>query len=174
MKDPEVRAFIEKCLAIASIRLPARELLMDPFLQCEGDREALDIMSNLSHVKMEPTNPKEIGKIKRLSIIDQIEKIEQRMVQKEDTNKKIQCDERLVADSSSNEISNKILNNKNECQENDLQNHQHFSTDKYSKRDRPRRSVDFRVKGKRRDDDTINLRLKIANLEGKYYIFSFQ
>lgn len=34
--------FVEKCLAAASIRLPARELLMDPFLQCEGDHEAIE------------------------------------------------------------------------------------------------------------------------------------
>ncbi|CAK9870523.1 unnamed protein product [Sphagnum jensenii] len=32
----------KKCLAAASIRLPARELLMDPFLQCEGDHEAIE------------------------------------------------------------------------------------------------------------------------------------
>lgn len=35
MKDPEVRQFIEKCLATVSSRLSARELLNDPFLQTE-------------------------------------------------------------------------------------------------------------------------------------------
>lgn len=33
VKDPEVRAFIEKCISKVSDRLSARELLMDPFLQ---------------------------------------------------------------------------------------------------------------------------------------------
>ncbi|KAM7471247.1 hypothetical protein LguiA_009430 [Lonicera macranthoides] len=33
VKDPGVRAFIEKCIANVSDRLPAKELLMDPFLQ---------------------------------------------------------------------------------------------------------------------------------------------
>nr|XP_029120802.1 probable serine/threonine-protein kinase WNK9 isoform X2 [Elaeis guineensis] len=35
VKDPEVRQFVEKCLATASQRLPARELLKDPFLQLD-------------------------------------------------------------------------------------------------------------------------------------------
>ncbi|XP_024519220.1 probable serine/threonine-protein kinase WNK9 [Selaginella moellendorffii] len=41
VKDPEVRSFIQKCLATASKRLPARELLKDPFLQCESDRDGV-------------------------------------------------------------------------------------------------------------------------------------
>ncbi|EXB39207.1 Serine/threonine-protein kinase WNK1 [Morus notabilis] len=35
VKDPEVRQFVEKCLATVSLRLSARELLNDPFLQME-------------------------------------------------------------------------------------------------------------------------------------------
>ncbi|GAV81183.1 Pkinase domain-containing protein [Cephalotus follicularis] len=45
VKDPEVRQFVEKCLATASLRLSARELLDDPFLQidnCESDWRPLD------------------------------------------------------------------------------------------------------------------------------------
>ncbi|XP_071697261.1 probable serine/threonine-protein kinase WNK9 [Rutidosis leptorrhynchoides] len=33
VKDPEVREFVEKCLVTVSLRLPAKELLKDPFLQ---------------------------------------------------------------------------------------------------------------------------------------------
>lgn len=36
MTDPGVRSFIEKCIAKVSDRLPAKELLMDPFL-CPGE-----------------------------------------------------------------------------------------------------------------------------------------
>lgn len=36
MKDPDVQAFIEKCLLPASQRLSADELLLDPFLQING------------------------------------------------------------------------------------------------------------------------------------------
>uniref|UniRef100_A0A7N0TIJ0 non-specific serine/threonine protein kinase n=1 Tax=Kalanchoe fedtschenkoi TaxID=63787 RepID=A0A7N0TIJ0_KALFE len=35
VKDPEVREFVEKCLATVSLRLSARELLDDPFLQLD-------------------------------------------------------------------------------------------------------------------------------------------
>lgn len=35
VKDPEVREFVEKCLATVSRRLPAKELLKDPFLQID-------------------------------------------------------------------------------------------------------------------------------------------
>ncbi|XP_028770727.1 probable serine/threonine-protein kinase WNK9 [Neltuma alba] len=40
VKDPEVRQFVEKCLATVSLRLSARELLDDPFLQID-DYESL-------------------------------------------------------------------------------------------------------------------------------------
>nr|GFD16846.1 probable serine/threonine-protein kinase WNK9 [Tanacetum cinerariifolium] len=33
VKDPQVRQFVEKCLVTVSLRLPAKELLKDPFLQ---------------------------------------------------------------------------------------------------------------------------------------------
>ncbi|KAE8734683.1 putative serine/threonine-protein kinase WNK1 [Hibiscus syriacus] len=45
VKDPEVRQFVEKCLATVSLRLSARELLNDPFLQiddCESDLGQLE------------------------------------------------------------------------------------------------------------------------------------
>lgn len=45
MRDPEVRQFVEKCLATVSLRLSARELLNDPFLQvddCESDLRPLE------------------------------------------------------------------------------------------------------------------------------------
>ncbi|ERN13846.1 probable serine/threonine-protein kinase WNK3 [Amborella trichopoda] len=41
VKDPEVKQFIEKCIANASERLPARELLKDPFLQCDGEGDSV-------------------------------------------------------------------------------------------------------------------------------------
>lgn len=35
VNDPEVREFVEKCLATVSLRLSAKELLDDPFLQID-------------------------------------------------------------------------------------------------------------------------------------------
>ncbi|CAJ1961032.1 unnamed protein product [Sphenostylis stenocarpa] len=57
VKDPEVRQFVEKCLATVSLRLSARELLDDPFLQIDdyeydlGPMEsgAFDDMGSLIH-----------------------------------------------------------------------------------------------------------------------------
>nr|XP_023925141.1 probable serine/threonine-protein kinase WNK3 isoform X1 [Quercus suber] len=45
--DPSVRAFIEKCIAKASERLPAKELLMDPFLRSDEDYESIGRSLNL-------------------------------------------------------------------------------------------------------------------------------
>lgn len=41
MTDPEVKAFIEKCIANVSERLPAKDLLMDSFLHLNGDSESI-------------------------------------------------------------------------------------------------------------------------------------
>ena len=41
IQDPEARRFIEKCLEDVSKRLPARELLLDPFLACEDENKKL-------------------------------------------------------------------------------------------------------------------------------------
>eukprot|EP00250_Pteridium_aquilinum_P012100 c20511_g1_i1 orf=455-3232(+) len=41
VKDPEMRKFVEKCLASASERLHAKELLIDPFLQIDEDQEVV-------------------------------------------------------------------------------------------------------------------------------------
>lgn len=48
MKDPEVREFIEKCIAKVSDRLPAKELLMDPFLKSDEDNESVGRSSRLN------------------------------------------------------------------------------------------------------------------------------
>ncbi|CAM0906407.1 unnamed protein product [Alopecurus aequalis] len=53
VKDPMVRQFVEKCLTTASRRLPARELLNDPFLRtddmalCSGDGDYNQLNSYL-------------------------------------------------------------------------------------------------------------------------------
>lgn len=38
MTDPQVRTFIEKCIAKVSQRLSAKELLDDPFLKCYNEK----------------------------------------------------------------------------------------------------------------------------------------
>lgn len=41
VNDPQVKQFIEKCLVPASMRLPAIELLKDPFLAIENPKELI-------------------------------------------------------------------------------------------------------------------------------------
>lgn len=43
VKDPEVREFVEKCLASACHRLSAKELLQDPFLHFDGCESELEL-----------------------------------------------------------------------------------------------------------------------------------
>ncbi|XP_043698225.1 probable serine/threonine-protein kinase WNK9 [Telopea speciosissima] len=53
VRDPEVRQFVEKCLATASRRLSARELLKDPFLQIHDfglDLRPIDLRPELDDV----------------------------------------------------------------------------------------------------------------------------
>lgn len=41
VRDPQVKQFIEKCLVPAAERMSAKELLKDPFLQCNNPKELL-------------------------------------------------------------------------------------------------------------------------------------
>ncbi|KAK9275333.1 hypothetical protein L1049_022597 [Liquidambar formosana] len=43
VNDPQVKQFIEKCLVPASVRLPAKELLKDPFLASESSKELISV-----------------------------------------------------------------------------------------------------------------------------------
>ncbi|KAF5194573.1 Serine/threonine-protein kinase WNK1 [Thalictrum thalictroides] len=50
VQDREVRQFVEKCLAAVSHRLSARELLMDPFLQnndCSADLKPIEYLEHI-------------------------------------------------------------------------------------------------------------------------------
>ncbi|XP_074338764.1 putative serine/threonine-protein kinase WNK9 isoform X1 [Apium graveolens] len=46
VKDPDIRQFIEKCLATVSCRLPAKELLNDPFLRVDDNGSCLAPVEN--------------------------------------------------------------------------------------------------------------------------------
>lgn len=41
VKDPEVKKFIEKCIAHVSERLSAKDLLQDPFLQLDSENDLI-------------------------------------------------------------------------------------------------------------------------------------
>lgn len=52
LKDPQVKKFIEKCLVPASERLPAIELLKDPFLLCGNSKEFISEPSKSVYVNV--------------------------------------------------------------------------------------------------------------------------
>ncbi|KAG8658705.1 hypothetical protein MANES_03G179200v8 [Manihot esculenta] len=131
VRDPEVRQFVEKCLATASSRLSARELLEDPFLQI--DNYGYDLRS-LDH----QGDSNETGTLVRQPFYgikdhahylgyDPENKIEYHKVGYEP------CEIDLFS-----------------CQE-----------------DEHLENVDITIKGRRREDDGIFLRLRIADEEGR-------
>ncbi|KAL5544131.1 hypothetical protein UlMin_007915 [Ulmus minor] len=54
--DPRIRLFIEKCIAKASDRLPAKDLLLDPFLLSVGDGESISRSIQLKTHRSEGTS----------------------------------------------------------------------------------------------------------------------
>ncbi|KAM7511817.1 hypothetical protein LguiB_010692 [Lonicera macranthoides] len=53
VKDPEVRQFVDKCLAAVTLRLSARELLNDPFLQlddCKPNVRSIECQREQDHI----------------------------------------------------------------------------------------------------------------------------
>ncbi|XVE62856.1 hypothetical protein DITRI_Ditri06bG0153300 [Diplodiscus trichospermus] len=137
VKDPEVRQFVEKCLATVSLRLSARELLNDPFLQiddCEFDLRPLDNGRELD----------EMGPLNRQPYLE------------------------LNHSSYSNGYSNGYgYKNPNEwgyhpaeIESTGIELFEH-------QEDEPASNLDISIKGKRRDDGGIFLRLRIADKEGR-------
>lgn len=134
-----MRQFVEKCLATVSLRLSARELLNDPFLQidnCEVDLSWLDCGRKIDDLGPLIRQPYELHH-------------------------------------SSNSFSNAYSNGygyepQNECryppvevEPNGIELFEyHDNEDNHST------NRDISIKGKRRDDDGIFLRLRIADNEG--------
>ncbi|KAL0542372.1 hypothetical protein IC582_022477 [Cucumis melo] len=59
--DPQVKQFIEKCLVPASMRLPASELLKDPFLVAESPKEHSSELSRSLNEQFKSVNPPLLG-----------------------------------------------------------------------------------------------------------------
>ncbi|GLJ23523.1 hypothetical protein SUGI_0445640 [Cryptomeria japonica] len=153
VKDPEVRQFVEKCLATVSRRLPARELLMDPFLHEHG------IQHSFSNLDVHRDDMDELGSFLREIHIN--------------------------ASQNGDNVTHKNLHFARPAKENGIVGH--HETTKHNKvvplpasfiEDDLSHDMDFTVKGKKRDDDTIFLRLRIADKEGRirniYFPFDVQ
>ncbi|KAL3507896.1 hypothetical protein ACH5RR_033278 [Cinchona calisaya] len=139
LKDPEVRRFVEKCLATVSHRLSARELLNDPFLQI--DDYATDL-----------------GPIDYCQDFDEVGPMLRRPL--------------LGFDQSSISLFNGYSNCFDQEQRNDLDYHEiEYEANEIdlftSHEDEHLENVDITIKGSRREDDGIFLRLRIADKEGR-------
>ncbi|XP_020092201.1 probable serine/threonine-protein kinase WNK9 [Ananas comosus] len=144
VKDPEVRRFIEKCLTTASQRLPAKELLKDPFLQTddngwcssEGEFGCGDRIVRQPNVSSAHSN----GSLMSHGFC-------------EDPHDEEPHDEE------------EVLENGWEYSDADIEAH---GIDLFhGQEDEPLTNVDITIKGKRREDGGIFLRLRIADKDGR-------
>ncbi|KAI5061912.1 hypothetical protein GOP47_0022451 [Adiantum capillus-veneris] len=170
VKDPDVRKFIENCLAVASKRLPARELLSDPFLQCDVNKEHSEcppmpvLCPELGGDESEVIVSKEEPESSLCHRISKLEQAESRA----DVSDTV-CDEfelNMKAPPLKSVSSNEALSN-SDCDSGPLSG--------YLKDDQLQTSRDFKVKGKKKDDSTVSLRLRIADPQGhvRYIHFVF-
>lgn len=144
VQDPEVKQFVEKCLATVSCRLTAKELLKDPFLQIDDygyDSRSLEYESDLD----------DVGPFIRqhhygIHHIDRSLNNGNGYYLGYESKNDLDC---LPVEYEPSEID--LFT----CQEDE-----HLG------------DVDITIKGKRKDDDGIFLRLRIADKEGQSYTYS--
>ncbi|XP_057496943.1 probable serine/threonine-protein kinase WNK9 [Actinidia eriantha] len=143
VKDLEVREFVEKCLATVSLRLSARELLNDPFLQnddCEFDLRPIDCSDPLL----------------RQPYLD------------------IDYEGKSYSNGSFNGCSNGVTfeaqngwdweHHSTEIEHSGIELFEYNNEDEH---DEHSANLDITIKGKRREDDSIFLRLRISDKEGR-------
>ncbi|KAL1339851.1 hypothetical protein AAHE18_U071000 [Arachis hypogaea] len=139
VKDPEVREFVEKCLATVSLRLSARELLDDPFLRVD------DYDYDLRPVDGGELD--DLGPLIRQPLFD---------LHRSYSN-------------ISNEYSNGFgyegdwSSHPAEIEPNGIELFEYHDDDD----EETSEDVDISIKGKRKDDGGIFLRLRIADKEGR-------
>ncbi|CAI9102522.1 OLC1v1000807C5 [Oldenlandia corymbosa var. corymbosa] len=148
VKDPEIREFIEKCLATVSLRLSAGELLDDPFLKIDGC-EAEEIR--------QVNNPRDL---------DHMEPVMRQPFP----------DFRYEGESFSNSSFNGYSNgfafedqNGWDCHPNEYEQSgiQLFRYNEEVHTAEDSAQVDITIKGKRREDGSIFLRLRISDKDGR-------
>ncbi|GER25082.1 kinase [Striga asiatica] len=137
VKDPEVRRFVEKCLATVSDRLSAWELLNDPFLQID------DHICDLRPLSYQREYD-DFGPI-----------LAQRLLSAQHSTTS------SVVNGYGNFIGYEPENNELECRSVGYEGQEmEFFTDEHLE------NVDVTIKGRRNEDGNIFLRLRIADKEG--------
>lgn len=138
MKDPTVRCFVEKCLATASQRLSARELLEDPFLQ--GDDVAVSLDGGDYHV---PSNY-----IRQPSYLGHT-----------------YSNGSIMSNGFSESIDEDALSE--DCEDDDMKGQDGIDLFKENE-DEPLGNVDITIKGRKSEDGGIFLRLRISDNDGMH------
>lgn len=131
VKDPKVRQFVEKCLATVSLRLSARELLDDPFLQIDDYEYDL--------------GPEDVGAFDDLGPL-----VNHPFSELDRSYSNISTEYGYEVDWYSHPA---------EIEPNGIELFECHD-------DEPSKDVDISIKGKRKDDGSIFLRLRIADKEG--------
>ncbi|KAK6911433.1 Protein kinase domain [Dillenia turbinata] len=143
VKDMEVRGFVEKCLATVPLRLSAMELLQDPFLQaddCECDLKPIECRRDLD----------DVGPLFRQPFLDLHHSRSSYM------------DGYSYGYFSGVSFEGHNGWGYNDVETNGIDLFTHHDDD-HSAND----NVDISIKGKKKDDDGIFMRLRIADKEGR-------
>lgn len=166
MKDPEVRAFVEKCLATASRRLPARELLMDPFLKEESSSAETSLLRVDTRGDDLDSLAVNNGPIPRL--LGPPGSSSSESDSRSLPNPKSLMKKERERSSSGHESEIKGSASENENAEDSGKGRSSGT----KKMERLRSSRDFKVKGKwSEDDDKVYLRLRIVDAEGEKLVY---
>ncbi|XP_057501813.1 probable serine/threonine-protein kinase WNK9 [Actinidia eriantha] len=145
VKDPEVQEFVEKCLATVSLRLSARELLNDPFLQnddCEFDLRPIDSRRETDYG----------DSLLRQPYLD------------------LDYERKSYSNGYSNGVTFESPNgwdwehHSTEIKQSGIELFEYNNDDEH---DEHSANPDITIKGKRREDDSIFLRLRISDKEGR-------
>lgn len=154
MKDPEVKYFIEKCLATVSLRVSARELLDDPFLRIDDgelDFRSVDMYDSVGPLVRQPHHLADYYNYPSNSS----------SLNRQYSN----------GYNGHHEYQNGWAYNPAEAEEThgielfECRNEDDREEDKSSG------NVDISIKGKRRDDGGLFLRLRITDKEGNINLF---
>ncbi|CAN8269879.1 unnamed protein product [Cochlearia groenlandica] len=153
VKDPEVKFFIEKCLATVSLRVSARELLDDPFLRInDGDLDfrSFDMDDTLGPLVRQPQqHHNHLGDYYNYP-----------------SNSSSLNRQYSNGYSGHHEYPNGWVYNPNETEVTHGIELFECRNDDDQEEDKSSSNVDITIKGKRRDDGGLFLRLRISDKEG--------
>ncbi|KAH9316977.1 hypothetical protein KI387_018746 [Taxus chinensis] len=152
IKDAQVKAFIEKCLVAAPYRLPARELLMDPFLQCDGSKDSTDYMQVEASV-MPPAEDFEEPSTIRGSGSTSVHL----------DGSSVSNDATAVSHSISGYISGDSDRESNPSSGSQIEKNDYSPPLPCLEVRSLTKSKDMKLKGKKKDDNTISLRFRMAD-----------